>query len=397
MYRGMVQWRLSRTPALDGIRAIGVVLVIGFHARVSGFEAGAYGVDMFFTLSGFLITSILIGELDAGVDLRRFWKRRASRLLPALFAVVIACVAFGAVLSPTTRDGVVPSLFYFTNWFRAFGGDAGALGHTWSLAIEEQFYLVWPLVLIGLHRLDRSLRVALWATVALAVGSASARAVVVASGADMQRWYNDSTLRADAILIGCAVALHFARNGVPGWLRTPRLATLVAVVLVAILVRSWIAGDAPGAWGSVERTTIAGLTAALIGVAAAGVSLPALEHPVAGWIGVRSYGLYLWHYPIMRNTEIPIASADVLWAVALTFGITALSYRYVEAPFLRWKDTGSWRRVADDHDSGTAIAAVVGTGTGATTTAASVRSPVGSGGGAFAAVPAAASATTSGR
>lgn len=334
-------WRLGRRPALDGIRAFAAVAVVLDHTGIWGFEGGGLGVDVFFALSGFLITSLLVEELaDRGrIALKSFWLRRALRLFPALVALVVVVGLLLPVMPRGTGDGIIPTLLYFTNWQRAFVGDVGALGHTWSLGIEEQFYVLWPLVLIGLWRLDRSLQLALKFTLVGAAGVAIIRELAVQTGSvSLDRWYNGFDYRADAILIGCALALAVHAGRLPRWLSDPRVVrgALVGASVMFIGREIW------GAPFALERTVAAGMTCVVIAAVIAGTAARlsvVLSHPTARWIGIRSYALYLWHYPICRVLlDQGHTPARVALAIALTFASAAVSYRFVEAPFLRLKD-----------------------------------------------------------
>lgn len=285
-------------------------------------------MDVFFTLSGFLITSLLVEDFtDRGrVRLARFWKRRALRLLPAMLAVVGTCVALAPLLPAATMDGVVPTMLYVTDWMRAGGGDAGALGHTWSLAVEEQFYLLWPLVLAGLLHsggLQRALRLCLVGAATVGV----ARELVPFSN---DRIYNGFDFRADGLLIGCALALALHAGVSWGWLTQRRTVTILGSACGVVFVgANW--WSAPFA----VRTLVATATASLIAALCAG-TLPSLArflaHPVMRWLGTRSYGIYLWHYPVTFMVSSPTT------VVTLSLAAAAISYRFVEEPFLHLKD-----------------------------------------------------------
>ena len=335
-------WELGYRPSLDGVRALAIAIVVLLHARVSGFGYGYLGVDVFFVLSGFLITCILVEELhsDGRIRLGLFWARRALRLLPALLAFAAVVMLLERWMQPNTRDGLWPALLYVMNWFRIDGSSGGAFDITWSLAIEEQFYLLWPLVLIGLWRIDRSLRLAMRFCGLGIVASVLARTVVSLNGAPFDRWYHDFFLRVDTILIGCLLALVLEiRPAPPNWMRDPNLMVLGLLMLVAALLLGRNRG-LPIVPTSLAHT-YAGVATALIIVACVvgGTSpfLRILEHPGMLWLGRRSYGIYLWHWPIFRNELLQSRGPDVVWAIALTLLAAELSYRFVEAPFLRLK------------------------------------------------------------
>jgi peptidoglycan/LPS O-acetylase OafA/YrhL len=344
-----MQWRLGYRPELDGIRAGAVLAVMLVHADVSGFKAGYLGVDVFFVLSGFLITSLLVEELQRsdGIRFANFWARRALRLLPALFAMVAVVWLFaGVFVSPGTRDGVRPTLLYYTNWWEVAGHHAGVLGHTWSLAIEEQFYLVWPLLLFVLWRIDRTLRLALWVCVAGALAAAAARQWQ-SGRIPIGEWYSHSGYRADGLLVGCVVAIVVHTRELPRWAHDPHLPGLAATILLSVMVA---ATRLHGLAGPAEEIAslhfvVALATGLLIVGCLAGNAPGWLSHPVARWIGVRSYAMYLWHFPLMRNRWIIDGDPDIVWGFVLTFAAAALSYRFIEAPCLalraRLRSTGS--------------------------------------------------------
>ena len=194
---GAPEPHLGRIPALDGIRALGIVLVLFFHGGFSWAGGGFFGVDVFFVLSGFLITGLLVSEYrqNAGIGLARFWGHRVRRLVPALLVMLVGIVLYGYFLAPSDtlaqlRGDALATLFYFNNWHQISGGQGYFAGsntprpllHTWSLSIEEQFYLVWPLVVLLILHWSRSLRTLLVVTVAGAVASAVAMAVAFGNG-----------------------------------------------------------------------------------------------------------------------------------------------------------------------------------------------------------------------
>jgi peptidoglycan/LPS O-acetylase OafA/YrhL len=320
---------LAYAPALDGLRALACLCVMLYHAGV--LEGGFLGVDVFFTLSGFLITSLLLAELraDQAVDLRAFWRRRVFRIVPLLATVSLTVGvwgwAHGGSLGDATVVGAFASLLFSVNWLVLRGADAaGALTANWSVALEEQFYLVWPVVLWGLFRLRRSEK-----TMAVIVGGAAVLLAIhrflIAPGATGSRiWFGVDT-QADALLAGCAVALGLRCSsrltaGVAG-------AGLLALLLLA------------------RETTVTyqlGLPATTLCTAAL---LPVLADR-GGWlawgplraVGRRSYGLYLWSSAI----HVVAHSAYGLSGLALglvvfpaTFVITEVTYRLIEVPLRR--------------------------------------------------------------
>lgn len=336
------QWTLGYRPSLDGVRAIAITVVVLLHAHVAGFGYGYLGVDVFFVLSGFLITCILVEELhDTGrIRLGAFWMRRVLRLLPALLVFAGTVMLLIRWMPSTTTRGLWPALFYVMNWFRISGQPAGAFEHTWSLAIEEQFYLLWPLALIGLWRLDRTLRLAMRVCAVVVLASAAGRTFVVVSGAPFARWYHDFFLRLDTILLGCLLALVLKiRPTIPNWMRDPNLIVLGLLMLFAALLVGRNRGLPAVPTGLAH--TFAGVATVLIiiGCVVGGTSpiVRVLEHPVMVWLGRRSYGIYLWHWPFLRTSLFPSRGQNVVWSIAITLVVAELSFRFVESPLLRLK------------------------------------------------------------
>jgi len=336
---------IGYVPALDGLRAVAVLLVLAAHLGIPNMTGGVIGVDLFFVLSGFLITALLLQERERNGEVHypAFYLRRALRLFPAL-AILLPVVAVAAHLSPgvdkatadLTTGGIPWVALYAANWARATGTQLGLFGHTWSLAIEEQFYLLWPtaLFLLVRKRADYSRAVVLALAVAALV--AAHRALEWLQGAGIDRVANGTDMRADALLIGCATALALHAGF--------RLRAPVFLVLVAFAVIGWVV---------VTQTNLSpflylgGLT--LVAVCAAVIIVALLERPLGlsakpfVWVGRISYGLYLWHFPIIFL--VPLGwppPARVVVAMTLTFAAAATSWFLVERRFLRLKPR--WQR-----------------------------------------------------
>lgn len=319
-----VSWSLGVRPALDGLRAVAVLLVVLAHVGMPGMPfAGQVGVTMFFTLSGFLITAILLEEArDTGsISLRRFYLRRALRLLPAL-VVIVGVVALLDPHGALARSIYV--LAYIGNWARVAGADLGPLNHTWSLSIEEQFYLAWPLLLVGLVR---ALTPRALVLVILGGALASAALRFALAGEEMRIMLGADT-RADALLVGCALAVMVVHGGIPT--RRPWVLAASLTVLVGL-----------GALSSYQLALplVAPLTAAVILEALHG-SAP-LEIAAIRYLGRISYGVYLWHFAIVMvwreqvmALPLPLRLGGVLLSTLL---LASVSYHVVERPFLRLK------------------------------------------------------------
>ncbi|RBQ21212.1 hypothetical protein DP939_00300 [Spongiactinospora rosea] len=333
----------ERDPALDGIRGIAVLAVVVYHLGAPWLPGGFLGVDVFFVLSGFLITRLLAAEFGATgrIDLVRFWVRRARRLLPALFGLLAVLVIYAATRPPEMqkplRDDLLSSLLYVTNWQfvlegRSYFGEfqlPSPLRHLWSLAIEEQFYLVFPLVLIALARIGRRRQAAFWgAGVLLSVVALA----WLYDEADPSRAYYGTDTRLHELLIGVGLALSFGRVSdlVREWL-APVALTGLAVLFLTVDDR----GHFYYHGGSLVVSLI---TAALI---AGVVAVPNrfLGVPPLAALGRISYGVYLWHWPvivILTQERIGVSGlALAVLRVAVTLVVSVASYHLLEMPIRR--------------------------------------------------------------
>jgi peptidoglycan/LPS O-acetylase OafA/YrhL len=334
---------VTRLPALDGLRALAVVAVVVYHTWTGPAHGGGdVGVDVFFVLSGYLITSLLLAERErtGRIDLLAFYRRRALRLLPALGAgvllgLVLALMAGTDMLGATAAQALA-AVLYVANWWD-IGHAPNLLSHTWSLSIEEQFYVLWPLLLWALLAV-RGRRLALGVALALSVAMLAERVVVTGSPA-----YFRLDTRADALLIGCGTALLTSL----GAFRAIRSATLERIAVVGgVTLFALIELIAKPADLPFEVPTVIALAAAavLVGVAGApqGATARLLSLRPLSWLGQRSYGVYLYHYPIWAGLVMPRLGADGPWVLVATGSLTlvaaALSYRYLERPFLRLKN-----------------------------------------------------------
>jgi peptidoglycan/LPS O-acetylase OafA/YrhL len=351
-------------PALDGIRAFAVVAVLLYHAGVSWMSGGFLGVDAFFVLSGFLITALLVTEWSGtgAVALLAFWARRARRLLPALFLVLGAVALYAALYAQPgdlhrIRMDALASLGYVANWRFVFSGQGyfdqfaapSPLRHMWSLAIEEQFYLVWPLVLLGLLRVLRGrLRIVAIAVAALAAASAALMVVLYDPGHDPSRVYYGTDTRVQSLLIGAFVAV--AAGGVPVLGRRVRYVAH-AVAIMAVLLLGWMWSHAGE---NSTRLYQGALTVAALAVATVIVSVSQTKSGPLGavlslrpvvWIGTISYGLYLWHWPIylaMTPTRTGLDGNRLTIArIGVSILFATVSYYLVQRPIR----SGALRRI----------------------------------------------------
>jgi peptidoglycan/LPS O-acetylase OafA/YrhL len=386
--------RLPYSPGLDGLRALAVIAVLLYHADLAWIPGGFLGVEVFFVISGYLITALLLAEWRqrGRIDLKTFWLRRARRLLPALYVLLVVTLAFAVVFLPAEvaglRGDVLAAFGYVTNWYLIFGqesyfeavGRPSLLQHLWSLAVEEQFYLIWPPILalglcIGATRLRRRrvLRVALFG----AVASAVAMALLYTPGVDPSRIYYGTDTRATGLLCGGALAFLWAPVEKYGLLEARHRRIMLAGR--GRFRRRW-------GWTAPLLLDILGFAAlgslvwfclhlgefqpflymggfALVGLATT-ATIMAVVHPYTligarllgsaplRWIGVRSYGIYLWHWPVFMVTrpklDVPFDGWPLLaLRLAATVILADLSYRYIETPIRRGALSRAWRTLRE--------------------------------------------------
>jgi peptidoglycan/LPS O-acetylase OafA/YrhL len=357
-------------PGLDGLRAIAVLAVIAFHEQFGWAPGGLLGVAVFFTLSGYLITDLLLGEwvADGRVRLRDFWLRRARRLLPALFVMLTVVTVWVTIADrsrlPSLRGPVAAAAAYVSNWYLIVANQSyfarfappQPLDHLWSLAVEEQFYLLWPwLLLLGLICLRKLGRTSVnWLivpTLALAAASAAAMVLLYQPGLDPTRVYEGTDTRACGLLVGAALAMAWpsrGREATKPWVRvTVDVAGFAGLLVIGVMI--WRLGQySPFAYrGGLVLLSFA--TAAVLAAAALGDGLlgRVLGWGPLRWVGVRSYGIYLWHFPVIVLTSPANAGEDVPRAVpqiAATVILAALSWRFVEEPVRHGALGRLWKR-----------------------------------------------------
>lgn len=344
---------------LDGLRAISVLAVIAYHLHFRWAEGGLLGVEIFFVLSGYLITDQILFEwrMRSGFSIIQFWIRRMRRLLPAMIFMLTA-VALWLLITDFSRlqalrGHFVSSLFYVNNWYLIFHhvsyfesfGPPSPIGHLWSLSIEEQFYVIWPLVLlIGLCLAPRRGRLMLYILGCAAV-SAIAMAVIYEPGTDPSRVYYGTDTRVFAILIGAALAIIW-----PSWRLSENVSSssrtmldmtgVLGIVMLFIMIGQTNQFDDSLYRGGFLYLSL--ITAVIIAV---------LVHPAnrlerwlgcrpLSWIGKRSYSLYIWHYPIIILSSPVVNTEDASYIrialqVTASFIMASLSYRYIEEPIRR--------------------------------------------------------------
>jgi len=344
-------FRLGYRPALAGVRGVAILSVLAFHTHhIFGWsllKGANAGVDIFFVLSGFLITTLLVEEWqDTGtVSLKSFYWRRALRLVPALLLLLLSLYFLSDLLflsaeASDTRRGIPVAFVYVSDIALAFFQvRLGALQHTWSLAIEEHFYLIWPLLLVGALKLGITRKRLVIITLLVALASALQRASLHELGALPVRTYYGIDTRADALLIGCATALCVSW----GFVRASRFKLFLIPALLLIGFCMALTGYGSSFMSLGGFTLLACATAVvLINVVLSPISRTraVLEWRLLVWVGRISYGLYLWHYPVFKATNYLAVSWPLQLTVALaaTMSVTCLSYYLIERPALRLKN-----------------------------------------------------------
>ncbi|MDN4616193.1 acyltransferase family protein [Leifsonia sp. F6_8S_P_1B] len=367
-----------RFSGLDGLRAFAVTVVLVYHLFPGVQPGGFIGVDVFFVISGFLITSLLMRERRSTgrLDLRRFWVRRARRLLPAIVALVVVCstaaLAIGGDVLVGLPRQVLGAATFSANWL-SIAGDASYFAqgapelfrNLWSLAVEEQFYLIWPVVVLALALLR-----AWWARVAIvatvAVASAAAMALEYLPGTDPTRVYFGSDSHSFGLALGAVVALLAARMrpvdldaGESGlqlfvrrWLPALGVLSVLGLVVAAYGLRDDAAFTYRGGLVLVSLLTALAIWAAVVPGAALGRILDA---PALRYVGVRSYGLYLWHWPVfvlacalVPDEHDPVLAVVVgVASLAVSAAAALLSFRHLEQPIREHGLVGAVRRLRD--------------------------------------------------
>ena len=367
-------------PGLDGLRAIAVLGVIIYHLGFSWLPGGLLGVGVFFTLSGYLITDLLLGMVNTGgIRFAQFWLARARRLLPALLLMLVLVLAWVTVIGPHQASdfpaAVLTGTFYVNNWwlifhkvsyFQRFGAPP-PLNHLWSLSVEEQFYIVWPFVLLIGVKVIRDSKAAFLrpklalATFGLAVISAVLMAIMYKQGSDPSRVYYGTDTRAQELLVGAALAMVWPSQKLKAAI-APGARNIVdgagAFGLLVVLVM-FVATDDKSPFlyrgGFLFLSIGTAILVAALAHPASRVALAVGCSPMK-WIGERSYGIYLWHFPVIAlSTPVGAKGIDPLRTVlqlAAIFGIAALSWKFVEDPIRHgalgrlWADwrAGRWTR-----------------------------------------------------
>lgn len=359
-----------RIRGLDGIRAIAVVAVLIFHLRPASLPGGFIGVDIFFVVSGFLITTLLLREIrrENKVDLPGFWLRRARRLLPALWVVVPVSVAAALLLGDDLLVGIgrqtLGAATFSTNWIEIAAGSSYFAGtspqlfvHFWSLAVEEQFYLLWPILFVLMLVLVPSPKARIYTALGGAVASAVLMAALFTPGADATRVYYGLDTHAFGLLLGVALAFAWAGTRIFESRFFRKISSLTALgSLVGLAALMWTLDEHTaftfrgGLFLACVLTAL--LIASLLPETPAVLALTELRPLV--WLGERSYGIYLWHWPaiLLLTALFPPVAIDSAahWAIrgvalVATLAIAAWSFTYIETPVRRYGFKECGRRV----------------------------------------------------
>ena len=407
--------RLAYLPALDGVRACAVLAVMMFHGGIPHMDGGFMGVDAFFVLSGFLITSLLIGEWRQALTIKlgAFWARRARRLLPALLLMLLFVAFFAAVIVPKGTYGALrldalATLVYVSNWhfilvnsnyFNETSASSPLL-HTWSLAVEEQFYVIWPLVVLAVLHFTRSMRALFALCCAAAIASGVWMHVVYNGGLNTNRAYLGTDTRSQCLFIGCALAVglvlltqrrHEEGRLAKGELWRPESAAgrlacgLVGVIGAAGAISLWVATTSTSTFPYSGGFFLIGLSIAcviLAAVAAPRSIVPrVLSVAPVRYVGRISYGLYIWHWPIFiwLNAARTGLYGYELFAlrVLVTFAVSVVSFHLIERPIRMGTFVSQWRAwLVVPAGVGAVVVAVIAATTG-TTAVASTALPAG--------------------
>ncbi len=388
---------MSYLPGLDGLRAVAVIAVVLYHAGLAWMPGGFLGVEVFFVISGYLITALLLAEWRqrGSIDFKAFWMRRARRLLPALYVLLVATLAFAVLFLPgevaRLRNEALAAFGYVTNWYLVFNqesyfeaaGRPSMYRHLWSLAVEEQFYLVWPLLFAAGMTFFRR-RTVLAYILGGALLSVVLMAVLYSPGMDPSRLYYGTDTRASGLLVGAALAFLWVpemlkrgpmvvpedrRHGLRkdrrwgnlrhrwGW-TVPRLLDVAGLLSLGTLVVFFLRVSEFQGFLYRGGLALVGLTTAFTILVVvhprARLGTKVLEWRPLRWVGLRSYSLYLWHWPVFMVTrpqlDVPLDGAPLLaLRLAIAVSLAHLSYRFVEVPIRRGALGRAWTSLRESE------------------------------------------------
>jgi peptidoglycan/LPS O-acetylase OafA/YrhL len=360
------QQQMGYEPSLDGIRAFSVIAVMLYHANIAWLPGGFLGVEVFFVVSGFLITSLLIEERESTqhIDLKQFWIRRARRLLPALFimlsATAVSVAFFAKDSAPDFRRDVLPSLGYLSNWWQIFAvktpyfaaSSLPVLRHLWSLAVEEQWYLIWPLlftVVFGAKWMRSKFSGMLLVVCSGAVMATTALRFAQDNETRTNFLYLSTVTRSSGLLLGAAVAMlwrPWRKTSPSSWWRSSiaDALALVSIAVIGVLMATVHVADARLYQGGLVATTVASAVVIAVVMRPNGLIIKKFfSQDFFVEVGRRSYGLYLWHWPIFVVAHARDSGNRFAVALAATIIINEFVYQFVEIP-TRQGALGNWWR-----------------------------------------------------
>lgn len=345
-----IQKKRKYIKEIDGLRALAVIMVLAYHLKMPFAKSGLLGVTVFFVISGYLITGILINEIEesGGVDLKNFWLRRIRRLLPAVLSMAVVMIFVSAVVNRVVFtkgcNDLLSAVFGYNNWWQIFrkvsyfenAGAPSPFTHCWSLAIETQFYLIYPILLILLSKARNRGKVFAAVTAVLALISVVLMGVLYSPDGDPSRVYYGTDTRAFSLLIGALAAIQKEYHIIKVKLRG-KLWAVIGSISVLILIGMMMLISSYSSFLYYGGQAIVSVLAAFV-VYAVTVSRSLLNiilgSSILKWIGDRSYSIYLWHYPIivLMSGGKRATWWIVILEVVLSVGFAELSYRFIETP-----------------------------------------------------------------
>ena len=345
-----IQKKRKYIKEIDGLRALAVIMVLAYHLKMPFAKSGLLGVTVFFVISGYLITGILINEIEesGGVDLKNFWLRRIRRLLPAVLSMAVVMIFVSAVVNRVVFtkgcNDLLSAVFGYNNWWQIFrkvsyfenAGAPSPFTHCWSLAIETQFYLIYPILLILLSKVRNRGKVFAAVTAALAVISVVLMGVLYSPDGDPSRVYYGTDTRAFSLLIGALAAIQKEYHIIKVKLRGKLWAVIGSIsVLILIGMMMFISSYSSFLYygGQAIVSALAAFVVYAVTVSRSPLNI-ILGSSILKWIGDRSYSIYLWHYPIivLMSGGKRAAWWIVILEVVLSVGLAELSYRFIETP-----------------------------------------------------------------
>lgn len=345
-----IQKKRKYIKEIDGLRALAVIMVLAYHLKMPFAKSGLLGVTVFFVISGYLITGILINEIEesGGVDLKNFWLRRIRRLLPAVLSMAVVMIFVSAVVNRVVFtkgcNDLLSAVFGYNNWWQIFrkvsyfenAGAPSPFTHCWSLAIETQFYLIYPILLILLSKARNRGKIFAAVTAVLAMISVVLMGVLYSPDGDPSRVYYGTDTRAFSLLIGALAAIQKEYHIIKIKLRG-KLWALIGSISVLILIGMMMLISSYSSFLYYGGQAIVSVLAAFV-VYAVTISRSLLNiilgSSILKWVGDRSYSIYLWHYPIivLMSGGKRAAWWIVILEVVLSVGFAELSYRFIETP-----------------------------------------------------------------